>query len=87
MSFCIERLRNPNNIDVEDSTQSWKGIADLIPVATLKIETEAPADINVDGLRFNPWHFLPAHEPLGAINLARKDIYDVLAHKRQREQE
>ena len=87
VSFCIERPRNPNDIDVEDSTQSWKGIADPIPVATLKIETEVPVHTDVDRLRFNPWHVPPEHEPLGTINLARKEVYEVLANKRQREQD
>ena len=37
-----------------------------------------------DTLRFNPWHSLPEHRPLGNQNRARRTIYATLADARQR---
>ena len=37
-----------------------------------------------DTLRFNPWHALPKHRPLGNQNRARRTIYATLADVRQR---
>jgi hypothetical protein len=36
-----------------------------------------------DGLRFNPWHSLPEHKPLGNSNRARLRMYAELAQLRQ----
>ena len=37
-----------------------------------------------DALRFNPWHSLPEHRPLGSSNRARRRMYTELAALRQR---
>ena len=37
----------------------------------------------VSFLRFNPWHSLPAHRPLGNSNRARRQMYWELAELRQ----
>jgi hypothetical protein len=37
-----------------------------------------------DLLRYNPWHSLPEHKPLGNSNRARRRMYWELAHLRQR---
>jgi hypothetical protein len=37
-----------------------------------------------DLLRYNPWHSLPEHQPLGNSNRARRRMYWELAHLRQR---
>lgn len=87
VAFCIELPRESGDVNVEDPTRSWGGFADVISVVTLRIEEESPSDIDVERLRFNPWHVPPEHEPLGAINLARKKVYDALATKRQGEQD
>jgi hypothetical protein len=34
-------------------------------------------------LRFNPWHSLPEHRPLGSSNRARRTMYFELAKLRQ----
>jgi hypothetical protein len=35
-------------------------------------------------LRYNPWHSLPEHRPLGSSNRARRTMYLELAKLRQR---
>ena len=58
-----------------------------VPVATLRLPVQAlvPAEQSLiaDQLRFNPWHALPAHRPLGNQNRARRTIYAALADVRQ----
>jgi len=36
-----------------------------------------------DALRYNPWHCLPEHRPLGSSNRARRRMYAELAELRQ----
>jgi hypothetical protein len=38
----------------------------------------------VENLSFNPWHALPEHRPLGAINRARKIIYERISRVRRK---
>lgn len=58
-----------------------------ITVATLLIpvqELQAVEQLQLaDQLRFNPWHALPEHRPLGNQNRARARIYALLADTRQ----
>ena len=87
VAFCIERPRDPRNVDIEMPSCSWADVSDLVAVATLVIETgpDSVPEQDTERLRFNPWHVPPEHEPLGAINAARRKVYDTLADKRQRE--
>ena len=38
-----------------------------------------------ENITFNPWHSLPAHEPIGGINRARRDVMFALQKVRLRE--
>ncbi|MBF2075025.1 MAG: hypothetical protein IGS50_14865 [Synechococcales cyanobacterium C42_A2020_086] len=38
-----------------------------------------------EALSFTPWHALPAHQPLGSINRARKAIYQAGSEQRHQE--
>jgi hypothetical protein len=59
-----------------------------IPVATLKIPRQKFDDakhLNLPrNLKFNPWHCLAAHRPLGNQSRARKRMYNELAIFRQK---
>ena len=59
-----------------------------VRVATLRLPAQGlhPVDQQrlADTLRFNPWHALPEHRPLGNQNRARRTIYATLADVRQR---
>ena len=70
----------------------------LDQVATLEIPAlPANADVKMmmtfaEHLSYTPWHHLPAHEPVGSINLARRAAYDAIStvrhhlnHKLRRE--
>lgn len=82
VEFCVERPLDGTAVDVEDPTQPWKD-AEVVPMATLRIDTvDGAPGIDIERLRFNPWHVPPEHEPLGAINRARRRVYDTLADTR-----
>ena len=59
-----------------------------VRVATLRLPVQtfdAAEQLRLaDSLRFNPWHALPEHRPLGNQNRARRTIYATLADVRQR---
>lgn len=68
---------------VEDPTQPWRGAAE-VPLATLEIPVQ-DTDAGMargESLVFSPWHCLPDHRPLGAINRARAQVYAALAQAR-----
>lgn len=73
---------------VEDATIEWKeSDSPFIPVARITIEKQ---DISTslkndfcENLSFSPWHALPEHEPVGALNRARKVVYQNIARYRR----
>ncbi|MCH7313405.1 catalase family protein [Acinetobacter sp. ANC 3882] len=81
---CMEFLIQPRTSDkmlVEDSMTEWKeSQAPFYQVATIYIpkQTFDTPDQNefCENLSFTPWHSLPEHRPLGAINRLRKVIYE-----------
>ena len=38
----------------------------------------------LENLSFTPWHTLPAHEPVGAVNRLRLTVYEALSRHRHR---
>lgn len=78
MQFSVQP-RSPS-MSVENSKEEWKeSEAPFFKVATIEIppqEFDTPDNnIRCENLSFNPWHALPEHRPLGAINRLRKVIY------------
>ncbi|MBO3458570.1 catalase family protein [Aetokthonos hydrillicola Thurmond2011] len=78
--FLIQLFVDEEKTPIEDPTQEWKEEdAPTIKLATVKIPPQKfdfeERDRLNEGLSFSPWHTLPEHEPLGAINLARKKVY------------
>ncbi|HSX84692.1 MAG TPA: catalase family protein [Cellvibrio sp.] len=82
--FCVQLQTDPKLMPVEDPGKRWpEHISPFIKVATLTIPQQTfdtPAQ-NAYGivLSFNPWHSLPAHQPLGGINRVRRVIYKTLS--------
>jgi hypothetical protein len=70
---------------IEDATADWPEpggtkstlSAEFREVARVKIEkgSEAISDPACEGLAFNPWNGLKAHQPLGSLNRARLAVY------------
>ncbi|WP_111894498.1 catalase family protein [Acinetobacter sp. MB5] len=87
---CMEFLVQPrtsNTMSVEDSMTEWKeSQAPFYQVATIHIPQQVfdTPDQNkfCENLSFTPWHALPEHKPLGAVNRMRKVIYERISRVR-----
>lgn len=81
---CMEFLIQPRTTSkmlVEDSMTEWKeDKAPFYQIATIHIPKQifdTPEQNKFcENLSFTPWHALPEHRPLGAINRLRKVIYE-----------
>eukprot|EP01116_Phalansterium_solitarium_P009552 TRINITY_DN2375_c0_g1_i2.p1 TRINITY_DN2375_c0_g1~~TRINITY_DN2375_c0_g1_i2.p1 ORF type:complete len:1180 (+),score=397.38 TRINITY_DN2375_c0_g1_i2:284-3823(+) len=75
--FLIQVQTDACKMPIEDPTRSWLG--PWIKMASVHIPSQQFARGDQlqfgEALSFNPWHTLPEHRPLGAINLARKPSY------------
>ncbi|OBY74614.1 catalase family protein [Acinetobacter gyllenbergii] len=80
MVFLIQP-RTSNKMHIEDSMTEWKeSQAPFFQVATIHIPQQVfdtpEQNAFCENLSFTPWHSLPAHRPLGAVNRLRKVIYE-----------
>jgi hypothetical protein len=87
--FMVQAQTDPHRMPIEDATVKWpERLSPYVPVATLRIPAQTfDSDEQMafaDALRFNPWHSLPEHRPLGNSNRARLTMYYELAKLRQR---
>jgi hypothetical protein len=77
VQLCTDIARMP----IEDSSVEWsQEESPYFPVARLKMASqagwsEALSKAVDDGMRFNPWHALAAHRPIGSIMRVRKAAY------------
>jgi hypothetical protein len=74
---------------IENNAVLWpERLSPRVPVATLRIprqKFDSPEQFAFTrNLKFNPWHCLPDHRPLGNQSRARKRMYDELARFRQK---
>lgn len=87
---CMQFLVQPRTSTamlVEDSMTEWKeSKAPFYRVATIRIpkqQFDTPAqNAFCENLSFTPWHSLPEHKPLGAMNRLRKVIYEHISKVR-----
>lgn len=87
---CMEFLIQPrtsNKMLVEDSMTEWdEKAAPFYQVATIHIPKQdfgTPEQNKFcENLSFTPWHALPEHKPLGAVNRMRKIIYENISRVR-----
>jgi catalase len=86
VQLCVDLERMP----VEDPTKLWdEKESPFRTVATLRVDPQIAwehgrSDREEDALSFSPWHGLAAHQPLGAVNRARRQTYDYSAGYRSR---
>ncbi|KAG0098515.1 hypothetical protein BGZ93_011267 [Podila epicladia] len=84
--FMIQRKKG-EHMDVEDSMVEWSQTeSPYVEVATVTIPQQDidASDLEALGERmsFNPWHSLPDHKPLGAMNRFRKVVYERISRVR-----
>jgi hypothetical protein len=81
--FEIQPRTSPD-LSVEDSRIEWpEATAPFYPVATIVIPTQnfdtTQRNTACESLSYSPWHALPDHKPLGAVNRMRKVIYEAIS--------
>ena len=86
--FMVQVQTDPHLMPIEDATVKWpEHLSPYVPVAQLRLPAQRfDSDAQLafaDVLRYNPWHSLPVHKPLGNSNRARKQMYWELAELRQ----
>ncbi len=86
--FMVQVQTDPHRMPTEDATVKWpERLSPYVPVARLRLPAQRfDSDQQLafaDVLRYNPWHSLAEHKPLGNSNRARKQMYRELARLRQ----
>jgi hypothetical protein len=85
--FFVQLQTNPITMPVEDPRIRWWS-SKIYKLATIKIPPQIfdipKQQLFGENLAYNPWHTLPEHEPLGEVNLTRKQVYHDTAQQRQR---
>jgi hypothetical protein len=84
--FFIQRYVD-HRTPVEDTLTEWEESVSLpIHMATITIPAQDFSSASrgqlCENLSFNPWHCLPEHRPLGAVNRVRKTIYREMSKHR-----
>jgi hypothetical protein len=83
--LCAQLCTDLDKMPVEDPTVVWEErLSRFRPVATLRIPPQLAwehgrSEREEDALSFSPWHGLAAHRPLGAVNRARREVYEFSA--------
>ena len=85
----VQLQTDPFLMPIENNAVLWpERLSPRVPVATLRIPRQKFDDPEqfafTRNLKFNPWHCLPEHRPLGNQSRARKRMYDELAMFRQK---
>jgi hypothetical protein len=86
--FMVQVQTDSFRMPVEDATVKWpERLSPYIPVAQLRLPAQrfdSSEQLAFAGaLRYNPWHSLAEHKPLGNSNRARRQMYWELARLRQ----
>jgi hypothetical protein len=84
--FMVQPRTSPA-MSVENSMIEWKeSDAPFFKIATITIPQQqfatAERDKFGENLSFTPWHALPQHRPLGAINRIRRVAYEAVSKRR-----
>jgi len=80
-TFGVQLQADPERTPIENAAVEWdESTSPFIPLGRIVLPPQDAAAAGLDTLcgqlSFNPWHGLPAHQPMGHINRARKFVYD-----------
>lgn len=67
----------------DEDTSPYRTVARLTVAPQLSIDTDLAATVDEQTF-FSPWHGLAAHQPLGSVNRARRQAYEMSAEFRAR---
>jgi len=88
--FYALRRSVPENMPIEDATVAWpRKQTERVRLARIHIPKQR-FDTKVrheacENYSFTPWHALPEHKPLGAVNRARYSVYELISRFRNHE--
>jgi len=85
--FVVQVQDPTKNMPIEDPTIAWdERDSPYVPIARLHIPAqEFSTDVQnrfCEALSFAPWHGLPAHRPVGALNRVRRAVYLAVSQRR-----
>ena len=86
-NFYLQIFKDFKSTPIEQSTVEWKE-ADAPPVRVARIaipaqKFDSPEQMTFcENLSYTPWHALPDHQPLGAVNRARRVVYTATSKAR-----
>jgi hypothetical protein len=82
--FAIQFREDPESMPMEDLSVKWN--SPFHKVASIRIpkqEFDTPKQVAFgERLCFNTWHAIAQHRPLGSINLARAQVYEIMSKYR-----
>ena len=78
--FQVQQQKPEYNMPIEDPSVLWQeSNSPFITVADIHIPKQvfdrSEQNQFCENLSFSPWHALPAHRPIGALNRIRKEVY------------
>jgi hypothetical protein len=82
--FLVQRFVDERRTPIDDPTVDWdESVAPFEAVAEIHIPPQTVIDpvklALAENLSFTPWHALPEHAPLGAINRVRRRAYETIS--------
>ncbi len=88
LDFLIQIQTDAHRMPIENAGVRWPvRLSPYVKAATIRIprqKFDSPAQLAfADVLRYNPWHCLPEHRPLGNQNRVRWRMYSELSKLRQ----
>ncbi len=88
LDFLLQVQTDPYRMPIENAGVRWPlGLSPYVKAATIHIPRQTfdtPKQLAfADVLRYNPWHCIPEHRPLGNQNRVRWRMYSQLANLRQ----
>lgn len=84
--FYVQQQTNADTMPIEDPTVPWSSqMQKVASIEIVKQEFDSESQMQFgENLSFNPWHSLPAHQPLGSFNRARKVVYETMSKYRHK---
>ena len=85
----VQLQTDARRMPIEDAMEEWsEKDSPYRTVATIQIPRQKFSDAEqsqaCEAMRFDPWHALADHRPLGGMNRARRAIYQAMADVRQK---
>lgn len=83
--FKVQLQENVKTEPIEDTSTEWKTPFHTVGSLTIPKQSFQQQDRIIFGenLLFSPWNCIPEHRPLGGINRARKEVYQLLGELRK----